>query len=179
MLLYPLQETSLGGGVKLDSANVDSFLLVDSQSLLPEGGSTPTLTRDINVLLYDRQGFIRNTKIISTSGADFSIDMEYLLESKLILVGGYTDGEFEGNRSKSIGGTDAFISVFSSSNSEDFDTTLQFGTAGNDQVIDIETVSENKFLVLWSEDGTGQDGTLTYRVSAFSSEGEMLSTEPN
>lgn len=170
-----------GGGVKLDNNNIDSFLLVDSQSLLPEGGLTPTLTRDINVLLYDTKGDVRNIKIISTSGEDFSTDIEVLPEKSLIVVGGYTDGEFEGGQRKSIDGTDAFISIFSSSTSDvfQFDTTLQFGTAGNDQIIDIETVSENKFLVLWSEDHTGQDGALTYRVSAFSSEGEMLSTEPN
>ncbi|MFT7185091.1 MAG: hypothetical protein ACI84K_000463 [Pseudohongiellaceae bacterium] len=169
-----------GNGVALDGTSSGAYLLVDSQSLLPGGGSTLTLSRDVNVLLYDADGNVRQAKTLSTSDADYSSDIEYFTKNKYIAVGGYTDGEFAGNQRKSPGTSDAFISVFSldSQNSAPLDVVFQFGTIGNDQVIDIEGVSDNKMLVLWSEESVSQEGEFTYRVSAFSAEGEMLSTEP-
>jgi len=173
-------QNDFGRGVKLDRTSSGSYILVDSQSLLPDGGSTPTLTQDVSVLLYNAKGEVFIEKIISTSDADYSADIEFLTENQNVVVGGHTDGEFEGNQRKSNVGSDAFISVFSIEVLETsfIDTVFQFGTAGNDLVIDIENAGDNKFLVLWSEDSTSLDGTKTYRVSAFSSEGVMLSTQP-
>ena len=56
--------------------------------------------------------------------------------------------------------------------------TTQFGTPGTDTVIDVESVSSDKFLVLWSEDFSSGDGSLVYRISAFSPQGEKLSPNP-
>jgi hypothetical protein len=167
-------------GVKLNSTDGNSYILADSQSILPDGNPSPTLSRDINVLQYNSQGIVTSFKVISTGSSDFSTDIEALPENNAIAVSGYTDGEFEENQRKSTDGTDAFISV-SYLGSSDFsvaDKIIQFGTKGNDKVIDIESASDNKILVLWSEDYTSQNGALTYRVSAFSSTGEMLSAEP-
>ncbi|MFT5716297.1 MAG: hypothetical protein ACI9T7_000472 [Oleiphilaceae bacterium] len=173
-------QDDIGEGIKIDRLNSSSYLLADSQSLLPGGGPTPTFSRDINVLLYNAKGEVFNAKILSTSGEDFSKDIELLAEDGVLAVGGHTDGEFEGYQRNSFDGTDAFISVFATSTAESsvLDKVVQFGTVGEDKVIDIQSANDNKILVLWSENQTSKNTTLTYRVSVFSSEGEMLSTEP-
>jgi len=168
-----------GKAIRFDQDDSTFFALVDSSSSLPDGAPTPTLTRDINLLSYDAEGGYRTTTSVSTSANDVSVDIEILTKEDSLVIGGYTEGEFENNTKKGSSGRDAFVSVLPTGNSDasSVNVLLQFGTEGNDQVIDIEDVSENKFLVLWSEDHTNGGGITRYRVSAFSSEGVMLSKE--
>jgi len=167
-----------GSAIRFDQNDSIFFSLVDSSSILPSGNPTPSLSRDVNLLSYDAEGRFQATKRVSTSDNDFSVDIEMLTNEDNLVIGGYTQGEFEGNVKKGSSGNDAFISILPSGNSDSSVNTLfQFGTEGDDKLIDIENVSENKFLVLWSEDHTNGGGITRYRVSAFSSEGVMLSKE--
>jgi len=166
-----------GSAIRFDQNDSIFFALADSSSGLPNGDPTPSLSRDINLLSYNSEGGLRAVKSVSTSANDVSVDIEMLTKEDRLVIGGYTQGEFADNTKKGSSGNDAFISVLPSGNSEVSDTLLQFGTEGDDRLIDIEDVSENKFLVLWSEDHTNGGGITRYRVSAFSSEGVMLSKE--
>jgi len=170
-------DLDIGTSVTFDHNGSSFFALVDSRYSLSDGDPTQSFTRDINIVSFNAEGSEGLIKSIGTNQDDFSVVIENITNSDVTVVGGYTEGEFEENQQKGVTGIDAFISTFIRGE-EDTVTTLQFGTEGNDKVIDVESVSENKFLVLWSEDHTNENGLLTYRVSAFSSEGKMLSKEP-
>ena len=176
-----------GTGIKHDHTNSGFYVMVDSESTLPDPLPTPSLSRDINLLLFVDDGDEYSStisKILQTNEADYSTELELLAQINRVVIGGYTEGEFTGNTRKSTPGTDAFISVFttdvSNTDTDDviIDTTLQFGTLGNDKVIDVEVVNDEKFLVLWSAEDENQNDVYTYRISAFSSVGEMLSKSP-
>jgi len=157
------------------------FVLVDGEASLPEGDDTPSRSRDISMLSFNLAGGKGRGEVLSTGQNDFAADFELLSKDGSPVVGGHTEGQFEGNQKFSpIGSTDAFISITTVNGTPKFEDggTLQFGTPGNDKVIDIEEVSERKFMVLWSEDSTEGNGATRYRISAFSPEGEKLSPNP-
>ncbi|WP_197483105.1 hypothetical protein, partial [Oleiphilus sp. HI0128] len=75
-----------------------------------------------------------------------------------------------------LGGDDAFVTVLGREGAGYSQIGLvQFGSIQNDRVISLKEYSDSKFLVLWSEMQT-DPGQETYRISAFSNSGEMLSS---
>lgn len=153
------------------------FVLADGERTEP--GSTGS--RDISFNVFSSSaGGLPSTVLLSTALDDYGSDMELLSEDGRPFIGGYTEGQFEGNQKFGPGSLDAFISVMSTGESPIFETsgTLQFGTAGNDKVIDVLEVNERKVMVLWSEDGSDDNNATRYRISAFSPEGEKLSLNP-
>jgi len=171
-------DLDVGTSIAFDRNDNSFVALVDSNFSLSDGSPTQSFSRDINIVSFSADGTQGRIKNISTNQDDFSVVIENITNSDMAIIGGYTLGELEGNQSKGATGTDAFISTFFYDDDEGLPTFVQFGTEGDDKVIDVKSVSENKFLVLWSENHTDENDLLTYRVSAFSSEGEMLSKEP-
>jgi len=172
------------------SYNLDKVsysILADSDASILESDFTPTLTRDAQLLSFSASNEKQGNIEISTDEEDIAVDLEFLAKEDHAVVGGYTAGEFEGSNKKGIDNNDAFISVFDSQDGSTLalKKTLQFGTQGEDRVLNVVGVSEDKFLVLWSENHTSTldagnlDGEkyIRYRISAYSSEGEMLSPD--
>ena len=173
-------DADVGTAITMDHNGSNFLMLVDSTSTLPDAIPTPSLSLDINLITFDGEGTEVSSKSYSTSAKDVSVDIKALTKRDFFAIGGYTEGEFSGNAKKGTSGNDAFIAILNTGESEELleNEILQFGTVGDDRLIDIANVSENKFLVLWSEDHTEGGGTITYRISAFSNDGVMLSAEP-
>lgn len=137
-------------------------------------GVTSSLTRDVVVYSYDSAFNSTGYTEISSSGADVGVAMINTDEDDLLIVAGQTDGQFS-DQTK-LGGDDAFVTVLGREGAGYSQIGLvQFGSIQNDRVISLKEYSDSKFLVLWSEMQT-DPGQETYRISAFSNSGEMLSS---
>jgi len=119
---------------------------------------------------------------IATNEDDIAVDLESTTDGKRVVVAGTTLGELDGNgnNKKGTNNYDAFISVFDNDSQQavpSLSRHTQFGTIGDDQIIDIERVNDKKFMVLWSEDQT-DNGETVYRISPFSFDGVKLTADP-
>ena len=155
-------------------------MLVSSQSLLPNGGLTSSLTDDVQLLTYGVEGEFSGRTLIATTETDLASDMEDLTKDDTLVIGGETLGEFEDGGAIGSTGFDAFVAYASTEDSvvPAVTNVLQFGTASEDRVIDIEETGERKFMILWSENHTDPSGLLRYRLSPFTPEGRKLTSDP-
>ena len=164
--------------------NVGYSILADSDATILGSDFTPTLSRDVQLLSFSASNEINGNIQLSTNKEDIAVDFEFLEKEDHAVAGGYTAGEFEGHNKRGVEGNDAFISLFGSQDGStlSLSKTIQFGTQGDDRVVDVVGVSEDKFMVLWREnhtstlDDAGEQYTR-YRISAYSSEGEILSPD--
>ena len=161
---------------------IDSLALFKSRSLLPGNDLTTTSTDDIHVLNVGALNVAREGVVLSTAGEDEPVGMVSLNEESrnsgentTTVVYGNTLGVFEDNTRKSLNSSDAFVAIIEGS---DISALSQFGTVKENKVISAKEVNAYKFMVLWSEDFTSGDGSLRYRISAFSSKGDKLSLDP-
>ena len=165
--------------IRYDSNSSGFYVLVDGLARASSGSAiSSTLTSDINLYLYDSELELDGSISFGSKGEDVATTMITSLEDDYIIVGGYTDDSFDEQVSK--GAEDAFIAVLSKSGSSSRQTLsglTQFGTSSDDRVITVKQYSDEKFMVLWSETAT-DPGQNSYRISAFSLEGEQLSDLP-
>jgi hypothetical protein len=154
----------------------------DEFTILSDGTSHPltglvseSRTRDVFIGRIDASLEGSSSLTISTSGVDVASAQAYLTDKEILGVVGSTTGEFAGN--STFGSEDAFFSAVKTDDGVRFNSVTQFGTQGNDKAIDIMAVGDSKFLVLWQEDFTSGDGSLNYRISAFSFDGHKLSPD--
>ena len=142
------------------------------------GELTNSGTLDVALSTFDTASSGSSSAFVSTPDRDYAAGLASLNDRKIVGVAGATEGTLLG-QSSSGGGQDAFFSVFDiEEGAAAIRENTQFGTQGHDTAIDIEAVGDSKFLVLWSEDHTSGDGSLTYRISAFAPDGRKLSPDP-
>ena len=166
--------------VRFDSTASNYRVLLDSDANLDVIDQfTPSLSRDIQLLSYDSTNEKGSVISFATEQEDIAQYLENMPDNLNMLVGGDTYGEFLGNTKRGSTGTDAFISIVSTENTNNLDilSRLQFGTSADDQLISIKPVSNTKFFALWSEKFT-QLNNMVYRISAFSVDGKKLSRDP-
>lgn len=166
--------------VRFDSTASNYRVLLDSDANLDVIDQfTPSLSRDIQLLSYDSTNEKGSVISFATEQEDIAQYLENMPDNLNMLVGGDTYGEFLGNTKRGSTGTDAFISIVSTENTNNLDilSRLQFGTSSDDQLISIKPVSNTKFFALWSEKFT-QLNNMVYRISAFSVDGKKLSRDP-
>lgn len=158
-------------------SNYSGFLVLTDGLGSLGGGATSSLTHDVIIYSYDAE--FNNTSSISLSspGTDIGVSLEAMEKDNILVVGGYTDGAFSGQ--EHYGKEDAFISLLSDQGGSAYaeETTIQFGTAEDDRVIAIKQFSDEKVMVLWSEKQS-EPGMKTFRVSAISLDGRLLSSLP-
>ncbi len=158
-------------------SNASSFnILVDGDAEYGagEGELNPSLTRDIELLTFDSEYVLSSTIKFASPGEDTATQLFTTSEDDILVVAGKTDNVFSGQTNH--GKDDAFIAVLSKGESSSYaiSALTQFGSSEDDEIIAIREFSDDKLLVLWSELET-TPGHKTYRISAFSIEGEMLS----
>jgi len=154
----------------------------DEFSMLSDGTSNPlnglvseSRTRDVFISRIDASLEGSSSLTIATSGVDLASAQAYLKDKERLGVVGSTTGEFAGY--STFGREDAFFAAVRTDDGVRVNSIIQFGTQGNDKAIDIIAVGDSKFLVLWQEDFTSGDGSLSYRISAFSFDGRKLSPD--
>ncbi|TNC82930.1 MAG: hypothetical protein C9356_00295 [Oleiphilus sp.] len=158
--------------------NGNSYFILSHGLRNPSTGSaTNSGTQDVALSTFRDSNAGSSSTFIATGANDFAVDLAILDEREVIAVTGYTEGVLDGQLGKG-GAQDAFFSVFDIEESADLKSSVQFGTAGVDEPIDLLAIGDDKFLVLWSENHTSGDGSTTYRISAFAPDGRMLSPEP-
>jgi len=166
--------------IQFDKNHLAYFALIDSNRVITTGDSTPSLTQDNFILPFTSDNIPGAVISNGTQQKDSSVTLNILTKNDQFILGGDTLGKFIGNDKKGTSGSDAFLSFYSSNSGGGlkFTKTLQFGTPGNDHLIDVEEISDRKFMVLWSEDYTSGTGATRYRISPFTPEGEKLSPDP-
>ena len=163
--------------VNYDGNNSRYHALFHSEgSLSTDSGRTESLSSDVQLASYDSESIFSSALSIATPQYDSASDIELVSGGDYVLVGGQTEGVF--SDSEQYGKSDAFVAVLVSGKNSRLaiETITQFGSAEDDALIDIEEFSDQKFFALWSEMQTSP-GKLTYRISAFSIQGRMLSDE--
>lgn len=155
----------------------DSYFVLSHGIRNPSSGDlTSSGTQDIAISTFRDSNTGSSSTFIATTANDFAVDFAILQEREVIGVTGYTEGVLNGQ--VALGGDrDAFFSVFDIEEAADLRSSVQFGTPGTDEAIDIVAVGEDKFLVLWREDHTSGDGSVRYRISAFAPDGRKLSPD--
>lgn len=177
-ITFPIIATGFDDNVvaiNYDQNNSGYRALFDSAGVLPAGtGQSDTLSKDVQVAFYDSESLYRRSLLLGTSGTDTATEMISAVDGENIIVVGQTDGAFDGETN--FGKQDAFVAILKIADGgiAATDSIKQFGGSEVDRVIDVKEFSEHKFLVLWSEQHT-EPGQETYRISAFSMEGRMLS----
>ncbi len=166
--------------IDFDKTGSVVYSLLNSVSELPSGNLNSSLSEDAQLLAYGVEGDFLGSTVIATSSDDFGRALSVLSEEDILVTAGETLGEFETGGAKGGSGSDAFVAYLSTEDSQvpRITKNLQFGTAGEDQVIDIEEVSDRKFMVLWSENYTDGSGRTRYRISPFTPEGRKLTLDP-
>jgi len=167
-------------GVKLDDSAQNYYVYGSSRAQLPNNELGASLSDDLYFLIYDVEGVHVTSIKLGTPGEDVSSAFNLLPNRGRVAIGGMTDGVFGGQQKIGATGADVFVSILDIEDSRRAEilSTTQFGTPGNDELIDIEAVAEDKFMVLWSEDYTSGDGTVTYRISPFGPDGRKLVDNP-
>lgn len=160
----------------LDLGNNSLALLADSDQVLGSTNITPDGSNDAFVGLFDpsADGF-SSVISLSTPDEDVSVGMVTVNEDGAILVAGNTQGVFEGETQFGADGeSDGFLASLAVNTTLDLTNVTQFGTGGDDQVIDIEALDDEKALVLWKENDTSGNGTYRYRITPFAPDGTNL-----
>ena len=160
----------------LGDNNRDFYLAASSEISLPTSNLNGSGLQSISVIQFEASGGINSDLSIGTNSNDQIKSLAVLPGKDRIATVFESSGVYQGQQS--AGNNDVLLSVFSIEGQLEEVQTTQFGTPGNDYAIDIEPVGEDKFLVLWSEDFSSGDGSLTYRVSAFAPDGRKLSPNP-
>jgi len=144
------------------------------------GGATPELTpsQSKDVFFYDVSvsgSRIQVPETIATSHDDIAVASANLVDRSTIAIVGDTYGEFEeGGAIGDVGERDAFFGVVNYASSPSLAGVTQFGTPGDDYVIDVISANDEKFLVLWKENHTSGDGSFRYRITPFAPDGTNL-----
>lgn len=152
--------------------------LMTSDQALPGLSLVSSLSDD--VFFYEvnlDNNSVRTVSAISTSEDEVGVGFSILESNDKTMVGvvGHTLGAFEGQRRIAAAENlnDGFLATFELGTGSEV-TVTQFGTPGDDYVIDVEAVNEEKFLVLWKENHTSGDGTFRYRITPFAPDGTNL-----
>ena len=166
--------------IEFDRSASSFYMLLDTDADLSlENTLTATLTRDVQLLVYDADNEQANSISLETDQRDIAKTIESMSDNENLLVGGDTFGEFQDNLKKGNNNSDSFVSIIDLENSESIQLTktIQFGTVEDDSLIEIKSISDTKFFVLWKEFFT-KPGEASYRISAFSIDGKKLSRDP-
>jgi hypothetical protein len=157
------------------------IMLGDSLADLQSGDPiTDSLSRDAYIvsLRVDGASTAPVSVAIASPADDEAVDMAQLFGEKVGAIVGNTAGQFPlGKQQINSADLDAFITTFDFASGVQLNDTVQFGTPGDDFVIDVEPSGDNKFLVLWKENHTSGDGSFRYRISAFSKDGRKLTPD--
>lgn len=167
--------TSSVSDILFDDGGRNFFVFGSSESVLPSDELSSN-GEDGLVYRYTARGGAATFSRISTPAKDVVKGGAILPERNRLVALGETLGVMEGQAG--LGAQDLFFSVLDIEENLDFVATTQFGSPGVDRAIAVRPVSQDKFLVLWSEDFSAGDGSLTYRISAFAPDGRKLSPNP-
>lgn len=166
--------------VRFDASASNYNVLFDSDAQLAVSDqSTPSLSRDVQLVSYNSKNEVGGVLELATDQEDIAKSLENTPNKQKLLVAGDTYGEMKGNVKKGNADTDAFISILSTEDLNNLEllSSIQFGTPSKDQLISVKPVSNTKFFALWREEHTDPNN-FTYRISAFSIDGKKLSRDP-
>lgn len=164
--------------IKIDGDARNYYLLTNSRTDLQTNLPSDSGTTEVNLsALSVGDSSISSLEILTSNSDDTANGMILMSDDETLIVFGETQGVFNGQLS--AGGQDAFISIFDlGGGSPEPSRTVQFGTPGDDFVIDAIEAHPGKFMVLWQENHSSGDGSITYRLSPFSVDGEKLTPDP-
>lgn len=164
------------GGLIYDQDQSRFIVFGGSRADLPSDTLTATASEDAFLLSYRSTGAQNGVATVSTPGSDRFTVGATLSDSDLVAFGGETTGSISGNTNRGL--QDGMLAIIDLEEGFEVAHSTQFGTPGNDYVLDLEAVGNHKFLMLWAEDFTSGDGSLTYRVTAFDRKARKMSPDP-
>ena len=166
--------------ILFDSSASNFNILIDSNANIDESNTpTPSLTRDAQLKSINSEGESIGYLSFATSKDDIAKSLVKTSDNAHLIVSGDTFGRFEDNTKVGTGDSDVFVSIVDSEkvSSLEIKKTIQFGTPEDDSLIKVRAASETKFFALWKEQYSSTGNTV-YRISAFSVDGEKLSSDP-
>lgn len=188
-LLVRVMDETGNDDLDIDDAEVSFKYGFDYAGMLNLGSGRSLITvsehdgygdRDRDISLYylriDNAASISEVASFSSlSGFDVAVSSDFLEDKEMAGVVGETLGEFdEGEAVGSVGERDVFFASVNVEGTPRMGKITQFGSPGNDYVIDVEAVNDEKFLVLWKEDYSSGDGSFRYRITPFAPDGTNL-----
>lgn len=171
-IAYPTQLK----GMVFDQDQSRFMVFGGSQADLPANSPTVSGNEDAFVMAYQSSGVQNGVVALSTPGSDRFTVGATLSDSDLVAFGGETTGSLSGQTNRGL--QDGMLAILDLDEGFEIAHSTQFGTPGNDYVLDLEAVGNHKFLMLWAEDFTSGDGSLTYRVTAFDRKARKMSPDP-